>query len=104
MPKAISKLKLHSILSGLNSSHSVTWIVSDCHVAHGTVTAVQAEHRPNLIPPLGGRPRKLSPMAIHHAVCIVTHGNSVSAIQATQLLSNLTGVTMHPQTICCALK
>jgi transposase len=37
-------------------------------------------------------------------VRLVTHGKSVSAREATQMLSNLTGVPIHPQTVRRALK
>ncbi|KAG8687260.1 hypothetical protein FRC08_012081 [Ceratobasidium sp. 394] len=104
MPKAISDSKRNSILAGLDAGHSVTRIRADCGISPSTVTKVRAEHRPELAKSSGGRPRKLSPTAVRYGVRLVTHDNPVSTAQATQALANISGQSIHPQTVRRALK
>ncbi|KAG9128064.1 hypothetical protein FRC07_005431 [Ceratobasidium sp. 392] len=50
------------------------------------------------------RPQKLSPVAVRHAVRLVTQNNCVSAVQPAQVLSKSIGETVHPDTVRRALK
>ncbi|QRV86894.1 Transposase [Ceratobasidium sp. AG-Ba] len=104
MPKAISQVKLNTILAGLDAGHKYAQIRRDARVSHGTISNVRSEYRPDIKTATAGLPRKLSQTAVRYAVRLVTHNNHVSAVQATRMLCELSGGLISPETVCCALK
>ncbi|QRV96417.1 Transposase [Ceratobasidium sp. AG-Ba] len=104
MPKTLPAERLNSVLSLLDAGHTHSEIMDRVPITSGTISKIAKKHRPNLPKSAGGRPRKLSPGATRYAVRLVTNNNNVSTRQATQRLCALTGQSIHPKTVKCALK
>ncbi|KAF8593839.1 hypothetical protein BDV93DRAFT_516267 [Ceratobasidium sp. AG-I] len=92
------------ICPGINAGHSHAKIKRNTNLSHGFISKIRSKHRPDLKMSAGGCPPKLSPTAVRHAVRLVTNCNSISTAQATQTLCDVSGVSIHPQTVRRALK
>jgi aryl carrier-like protein len=99
MHRAISQSKLNTVLQGLDAGHPCTQIACDTKVGQGTVSNIRVLHLLDLEMPAGRRPRKPPPAAVRYAVHLVTYGSTVSTSQAVQQISNLTGESVHAQTV-----
>jgi transposase len=104
MPKALSQSTVDSVLALLDSGHTHAQIKTRVGVSAGSITNICSTHRPDLNKSTGGRPRKLNPVAVRHAVRLVTNHNSVSTREATRTLQKLTGQSINPRTVRRALK
>ena len=104
MVKSLSQDTVNSVIALLDSGHSYARIKFKLGVSLDFISKTCSLHCPNLERSTGGRPRKLNPTATRHAVRLVTNHNSVSTRQATRTLCELTGQSIHPKTVTCALK
>ncbi|KAJ1302976.1 hypothetical protein OPQ81_003268 [Rhizoctonia solani] len=104
MPRKHSQDTINSVLSLLDGKKSFAEIYDQTKVPIFTFGRLCAKHCPDHQRASAGRPRKLNPTATRYAIRLVTNQNSVNTRQATQTLSRLTGESIHPKTVCRALK
>ncbi|KAB5588393.1 hypothetical protein CTheo_8168 [Ceratobasidium theobromae] len=96
--------KLNDVLAGLDKGDSYTKIACNTGVSHGSISKIRSKHCPNLKMSVGRHPTKISPTATHHAVCLITHHNCVSAVQVACTLATISGEALHPETVHQALR
>ena len=70
--KRLSSDELHNILSLIDSGNSARRIAAITSFNKSTVTRYWEQHRPDTPKSSGGRPSKLSPTDVRHAVHLVT--------------------------------
>ena len=104
MVAAYSQDVLHSVLALVDRGKKHAKIIARTGVSSSYITRVTQKHRPDLPLSTGGHPRKLNPTSTHYTVCLVTNGSKINTCKATQILSNLTGESIHPITVRRALK
>ncbi|KAJ1302891.1 hypothetical protein OPQ81_003190 [Rhizoctonia solani] len=104
MPPAYSKDTLNSMLALIDGKKTNAEITARTGVSPTYITRVTKKHHPHLGQSTGGRPRKLNPTAVQHAVHLVTNGSTVNTRQATQTLCNITGESISTKTVRRALK
>jgi Transposase len=102
--KHLSTNELNNVLSlidGRNSAHHIAKITG-LHTS--TVTHHWTLHCPNVPKPSGGRPLKLSPTDVCHAVCLINTGKADNAAQVAQSLQTITNDSVTHQTVHSHLK
>ncbi|KAJ1299506.1 hypothetical protein OPQ81_006104 [Rhizoctonia solani] len=99
MPPAYSKDTLNSVLALINGKKTNAEITARTGVSPTYITRVTKKHRPHLERSTGGRPWKLNPTAVRHAVRLVTNGSTVNTRQAMQTLCNITGESISTKTV-----
>ncbi|KAJ1299812.1 hypothetical protein OPQ81_011104 [Rhizoctonia solani] len=104
MPPAYSKDTLNSMLALINGKKTNAKITARTGVSPTYITRVTKKHHLHLERSTGGRPWKLNPTAVQHAVHLVTNGSTVNTCQAMQTLCNITGESISTKTVCRALK
>jgi transposase len=91
-------LKNH-ILSMLDAGHSAHSIASTTGVHASTISRLCSKERSELNKSSGGRPTKLSPTNIRHAVHLITTRKAENAVQVTKSLRNITNQSLSPTTV-----
>lgn len=90
---------VNSVLALLDSGYSCRKIHASLGISISSISEMRSAHRPDLEKSTADCPRKLDPIATHHAVRLVTSHNSVSTCQATQTLCELTNPSISPKTV-----
>ena len=102
--KRLSSDELHNILSLIDSGNSARRIAAITGFNKSTVTRYWEQHRPDTPKSSGGRPSKLSPTDVCHAVRLVTSGEAENAAQVARSLQTITNNSITCQTVGIHLK
>ena len=102
--RSLSTTQQNTILSQLDSGHSLRSIASSTGVGIATISRLRSKERSDLQKSLGGCPSKLSPANIHHALHLISSQKAENAVQVTKALSTITNQPLHPNTIRLHLK
>lgn len=97
--KPLSPHTTTEILFRLAEGQSHRQISLATGVGLASITRLRALHYPTLPKSSGGRPKKISPLAIQHLTCSVTNGSCKNAVHATKELEQATGISVHPSTV-----
>src|SRR5215469_9793508 len=97
--RPLSSSKVSSILSLLDSGHSVRDIASKVEVSIGTIRNIIKKHRPDAPKSFGGRKRKLSATDLRHATYLITSGKMDTAVQVTKALKEIKSMDISAETI-----
>ena len=101
---ALSALELEKIIHLIDSGHSNHHIASVTGHSTATIHCIWSTHCPDTPKSSGGRPSKLSPADICHAVRLINSGKADNATQVTHSLQSITDQPLSHETICCHLK
>src|SRR6266550_758463 len=88
----------------LDADHSAHSIASTTGVHASTISRLRSKECSELNKSSGGRPTKLSPTNICHAVHLITTRKAENAVQVTKSLKNITNQSLSPSTVCLHLK
>ena len=102
--QSLSATQENAILSQLDSGHSIRSIASSTGVSTAAISRLHSKKRFDLQKSVGGRPAKLSPANICHAIHLISSHKAENAVQVTKTLSNVINQPLHPNTICHHLK
>ena len=97
--RSLSATQENTILSQLDSGYSLHSIASSTGVSTATISRLHSKKRSDLQKSVGGRPAKLSPANIHHAIHLSSSHKAENAVQVTKTLSNDINQPLHPNTI-----
>ena len=75
------------ILSLMDAGHSAHHISAVTGVHTSTISRLCSKHCSHLAKAIGGRPAKLTPTYVHHAICLLTSGKADTAVQVSKVLS-----------------
>ena len=100
----LSSANIANILALIDCDHSACQIASITGFHASTITRVWSKHHAHIPKSSGGRPSKLSPTNIYHAVHLINTGKADNATQVTQSLQSITNQSLSTQTIHCHLK
>ena len=95
----LSSANIANILALIDCDHSAHQIASITGFHPSTITCVWSKHRSHIPKPSGGRPSKLSPTNIRHAVRLINTGKADNAAQVTQSLQSITNQSLSKQTV-----
>lgn len=102
--KPISSEKCATIVSLLRAQYPVREIASSMHVSIGTVSSIRSKHCPDAPKLSAGRPSKLSPTNIRHAIRLITSAKADTAVDVAKTLSTITNTLLSSQTVRRGLK
>jgi len=102
--RSLSSAQLERILFLLDSGNSATQIASQTGHSISVISKIRSQHRSSLLKSSGGRPSKLSPANIRHAVNLITSGKATTAVDITKTLTSITNQPLSTQTVCHNLK
>ena len=91
--------KLNTVISRLNSGQTTCQISSSTGVSIGTILKICSKHCPDLLKSSDGRPVKLSPANIHHAVKLITFGKAETVVQVSKAFQTITNKPVTAQTV-----
>jgi transposase len=97
--RSLSDTQKNTILSQLDSGHSIHSIASSTGVGIATIWRLRSKECSELQKSLGGRPSKLSSTNIRHAVRLISSNKAENAVQVTKARSTITDQTLHPNTV-----
>ena len=83
----------------LDAGHSTHHIGSITGVIAYTISRLRSKECSELHKSSGGRPTKLSPTNIHHAVHLITTKKAVNAVQVIKSLKTITNQSLSPTTV-----
>src|SRR6201996_9012615 len=103
--QSLSPAQKHTILSMLDAGQSACSISASTGVHLSTISRLHSKERSELQKSTGGRPKKLSPSNIHHAIHLISTQRAENAVQVTKTLSNIIiNQPLSPRTTCLHLK
>src|SRR3981189_647681 len=102
--RSLSPAQKNTILTMLDAGHSAYSIASTTGIHTSTISRLRSKKRSELQKSSGGRPKKLSPTNIRHAVHLITSRKAENAVQVTKTLSNITNQSLSPSTVRLHLK
>jgi len=97
--QSLSTTQKNTILSQLDSSHSICSIASSTGVGLATISRLCSKERSNLQKFVGGCPSKLSFTNICHAIHLIATHKAENAVQVTKALSNVINQPLHSNII-----
>src|ERR1700679_1477532 len=97
--RTLSPAQKHHILAMLNAGHSAHSIASTTGVHASSISRLHSKECSELSKSSGGRPKKLSPVNIRHAVHLITTRKAENAVQVTKSLQNITNQSLSPTTV-----
>ena len=97
--RSLSSAQLEQILFLLESGNSATQIASQTGHSISVISKIRSQHRSSLPKSSGGRPSKLSPANIRHAVNLITSGKATTAVDITKTLTSITNQPLSTQTV-----
>jgi transposase len=95
----ITEAKRNDIISLLTSGSSIPQITIATGVGHGTVSRIRSQYCPNLPKSTGGRPSKLKPVDVRHALNLITSQRAETAVEVTRTLRNISNQPLSSQTV-----
>ena len=102
--RALSSSEVEKIIHLIDSGHSNRQIASLTHHSTYTISHIWSEHHPDVLKSSGGRPLKLSPTDIRHAVHLINTGKADNATQVAHSLQSITNQSLSCETVCWHLK
>ena len=96
---ALTAAQVEHVIHLIDSEHSVRQISSLSGFSTATISRIWSKHCPHIPKSSGGRPSKLSPTDMHHAVRLLTSGKAENATQVTQSLQSITGQPLSRETV-----
>ena len=97
--QSLSTIQKNTILSQLDSGHSICSIASSTGVGLATISRLHSKERSDLQKSVGGCPPKLSSTNICHAIHLIATYNAENAVQVTKALSNVINQPLYSNTI-----
>jgi transposase len=97
--RPITEAKRNDIISLLTSGSSIPQITIATGVGHGTVSRIRSQYCPNLPKSTGGRPSKLKPVDVCHALNLITSQRAETAVEVTRTLRNISNQPLSSQTV-----
>src|ERR1700761_8075776 len=88
----------------LDAGQSASSISASTGVHLSTISRLRSKERSGLQKSTGGRPKKLSPSNICHAIHLISTQRAENAVQVTKTLSNIINQPLSPSTTCLHLK
>ncbi|KIJ18249.1 hypothetical protein PAXINDRAFT_40010, partial [Paxillus involutus ATCC 200175] len=101
---SFSSTQKNNILTMLDSGHTAHAIASTTGLNVSTISRLCAKERSDLQKSTGGRPSKLSPTNVCHAIHLISTCRAENAVQVTKALTNIINQPLHPNTVCQHLK
>jgi len=102
--RSLSPAQKNTILTMLDAGRSAHSIASTTGVHASTISRLRSKECSELQKSSGGRPTKLSPTNVRHAVHFITTHKAKNAVQVTKTLKNITNQSLSPSTVCLHLK
>ena len=102
--RSLSATQKSTILSQLDSGHSICSVASSIGVGIATISRLHFEKRSNLQKSTGGHSSKLSSANIHYAQCLITFGKVDNAVQVTRALTTIINQPLSANTVHLHLK
>jgi len=96
--RSLSTTQKNTILSQLDSGHSIHSIASTTGVSTATISRLRSKERSDLQKFTGGRPTKLSSANVRHAIHLISTQKAETAVEVTKTLSNIINQPLHPST------
>ena len=97
--RTLSLTQKNHILSMFDAGHSTHHIGSITGVHASTISRLHSKEHSELHKSSGGRPTKLSPINIHHAVHLITTRKAENAVQVIKSLKTITNQSLSPTTV-----
>jgi transposase len=97
--RSLSAAWVNHILSLLDSGHSLPQISSSTGHSTSTISKLHAKHRSSLAKSVGGRPSKLAPANIRHAIHLLRTGKAENAVQITKPLQDIINQPLSTKTV-----
>jgi transposase len=102
--RTLSSAQKHTILTMLDAGHSANSIASTTSINVSTISRLRSKERSELQKSSGGRPSKLSPANVRHAIHLITSRKAENAVQVTKSLTNIINKPLSPSTVRLHLK
>ncbi|KAI0260795.1 hypothetical protein BGY98DRAFT_892441, partial [Russula aff. rugulosa BPL654] len=102
--RSLSVAQKNCILTMLDAGHSAHSIASTTGLNVSTISRLRSKERSEVQKSTGGRPSKLSPCNIRHALYLITTRKAENAVQITKTLSNIINKPLSPSTVHLHLK
>ena len=96
---SLSQTQINTILSLIDSHHSDHSIASITNSHHSTISRLRSKHCPTARKSLGGWPAKVSPSNVRYAQHLITSRKAENAVQVSKTLSDINGISIHPETM-----
>jgi transposase len=97
--RRLSPAELDNVLCLIDAGHSACYIAQKTGLSIPTVTRYRSQYRPDIPTSLGGRPSKLSPADVRHAIRLISSGKAENASQVTRSLQTVTNQSLTSQTV-----
>ena len=88
----------------LDAGHSICSIQATTGVHASTISRLRSKKRSELQKSIGGRPSKLSPSNIRHAIHLISTQKAENAVQVTKTLTNIINKPLSPSIVHLHLK
>jgi transposase len=95
----LSQEQINNVKSHLLAGGSTQTIASQLGVSTASVSRIRAKYCPDVPLPIPGRPKKLTPRDVKHAVRLVTSGEVETAPEAARTLQDITNKDFSPATV-----
>ena len=102
--RSLSAIQKSTILSQLDSGHSICSVASSIGVGIDTISRLRSKEHSNLQKSTGGHPSKLSSTNIHYAQHLITSGKVDNAVQVTRALTTIINQPLSANTVRLHLK
>src|ERR1700678_2414212 len=97
--KRLSADEHRLIVAKLSAGYSVKKVASSTHHSPSTISRIRSKECPDLEKLPAGRPSKLNPTNIRHAVHLITSQKAENAVQVSRALQNITNQPISAQTV-----
>jgi hypothetical protein len=88
----------------LDARHSIHSVQASTGFHASTISRLHSKEHSELQKSIGGRPSKLSPSNICHAIHLISTQKAENAVQVTKTLTNIINKPLSPTTVCRHLK
>ena len=102
--RSLSAIQKSTILSQLDSGHSICSIASSMGIGIATISRLHSKEHSNLQKSTGGHPSKLSSTNMHYAQHLITFGKVDNAVQVTRALTTIINQPLSANTVRLHLK
>ena len=97
--RPLSDAKRNNVITLLTSGSSYQQITLATGVSQGAISQICSQYCPNLPKPSGGRPSKLNPTNMCHALHLITSQKAENAVEVTRTLKTITNQPLSAQTV-----
>jgi len=104
MSPKLSRSIITQVITLLENRIPGAQIATKLNISPASISSIRKIHLSHLPKSQGGCPRKLKPSNVDYAVHLVTTGKAKTASEITPILSNVIQQSLHPKTVCRAIK